>query len=65
MIGGPKETLLPLSGAKSKCLGILRNSTLCLVRSAAGERGLNLNADFDFGVWVGGEGRNDFVGDVA
>ncbi len=55
---------LPLSGAEAQCLSVLGDCAFGLVLCAIGERRLNLNSDFDFGVWVGSKYRNNFFGDL-
>jgi hypothetical protein len=57
-----KSRSFPLGGAEAQSLRVLGNCLFGLVLRAIGERRLDLDADFDFGVWVGSKYRNNFFG---
>jgi hypothetical protein len=58
------ELSLPLGGAEAQCLSILGDCAFGLVLGTIGERRFDFDADFDYGIGVGGKYRNDFFGDL-
>ena len=56
--------LFPFCGVKAQRLCILGDSTFGLILCTVGEAGLDLDADINLGIWIGGKCCDYFFGDL-